>query len=82
MAYTITQTIVTDYGNHKIIYGTYTKLTGDTSATLALNVQNVLWSECHSTTAAIAAGLSWANGTLTFYGASGDTGGNWMVVCI
>jgi hypothetical protein len=77
MAYSITQTNVTDFGNMRVAYGTYTKLTGDTTGTLSLGFQNVLFANAVSNTAAVAAGISWSGGTLTFYGASGDTGGYW-----
>ena len=71
----------TVFGNQRIIYGVYTKDTGDTSGTLTtlgLNAVTYIWAM--SSTAAIAVGASWASGTLTFYGASGDTGGYWMVM--
>ena len=77
LAATITQE--TDFGNMRVIMGTYTKLSGDTTGTLALGLNAVYSIMVVSSTAAIAVGASWASGTLTFYGASGDTGGYFIV---
>lgn len=69
----------TVFGNQRVLYGTYTKDTGDTSGTLTLKMNAVTSIQVNSSTAAVAVGASWATPTLTFYGASGDTGGYWMV---
>jgi hypothetical protein len=79
MAYTITVVKETVMGDLKTIIGTYTKASGDTTGTFTLGIQGVLWTEAHSNTAAVVSSCSWSSGTLTFYGASGDTGGYWMV---
>ena len=71
----------TVFGNKKVLYGVYTKDTGDTTGTLTgLGLNAVEFIQVVSSTAAIAVGASWAAGTLTFHGASGDTGGYWMLM--
>ena len=79
MALSASITQETVFGNMRILMGTYTKDTGDTTGTLTLGLNGVFYVEANSSTAAIAVGASWASGTLTFYGASGDTGGYWIV---
>ena len=79
MALVATITQETVFGNQRVIQGTYTKLTGDTSGTLTLGLNAVYSIQCMSSTAAVAVGASWSGGTLTFYGASGDTGGYFTV---
>jgi hypothetical protein len=79
MALSAVITDTTVFGDIRVIKGTYTKLTGDTTGTLTLGLNAVNYCNACSSTAAIAVGVSWATGTLTFYGAAGDTGGYWEV---
>ena len=79
MALAATITGATVFGDKRVIFGTYTKLTGDTTGSLTLGLNAVELIQVCSSTAAIAVGASWSAGTLTFYGASGDTGGYFMV---
>ena len=79
MALSASITQATVFGNMRVIMGTYTKLTGDTSGSLTLDLNAVTSIVVVSSTAAIAVGASWSAGTLTFYGASGDTGGYFIV---
>ena len=79
MAYTITSTGASDFGYMRIIYGSYTKSTGDTSGTSTIGLNGLYSAMAVSNTAAVAAGIAWSAGTMTLYGASGDTGGYWAL---
>ena len=67
---------VSDFGNMKMYYGTYTA-SGATPGTLSLNSPNIFFCKACSSIGAKAIAIGWASGTLTITPVASDTAGYW-----
>lgn len=67
-----------DFGNQKVVYGTYTA-SGATVGTLAVGLNAIVGAKANSSVGANNVSISWSAGTLSIVPAAADTAGYWMI---